>query len=397
MTLIPGDKVVSIQTASGPVLVQAGASLPGDKGVTVQTAAGPVFLPVHTLIPGDVVVSMETDGGTVLLPVVAYPHWTTITTTLPAMTNHATVVFPDGKIVVMYGNKVYRSDDTALTWVEYTQTYYSGPNRKAVLLTDGTIVQQMEYSVYTSNDYGQTWTLKTDAPLWQTIASGALSTNGTTVYYVGGIKGNHNKNTTYVSTDKGASWSLVSTTAPFIERYNPEVRYIGAMLVLVGGVRYPTEYSATTVFFRDCWTSGDGGVTWNEITSNPIPFDVYHRFYGDAAYHSSFASNGYPGGHPDYLYVCQELVAVGQTLYYMGSEGWVPSDPYTWYANAFGYYASYDFGASWVALQNSYPCGTDPTGWMYGHTTNTLPDGRVILIGGYYNGAASNRVNIFRP
>lgn len=71
MTLIPGDKVVSIQTASGPVLVQAGTPIVGDKGVSVQTATGPVFIPTKPLIPGDVVVSMETDAGQVLVPVIS--------------------------------------------------------------------------------------------------------------------------------------------------------------------------------------------------------------------------------------------------------------------------------------------------------------------------------------
>ncbi len=387
MTLIPGDKVVSIQTASGPVLVQAGAPIPGDKGVTVQTAAGSVFLPVHTLIPGDKIISLDTDIGTVCLPVVAYPHWAPPFTpvTLPPMINHATVVFPDGKIVIMVGNKVYRSDDLALTWVEYTQTYYSGAQHRATLLDDGTIVQQIcdltHSLIFTSNDYGQTWTERGSLPPWQGYTWVAFGSDGTNIYCVGGQFWNGALlNSTFKSTDKGVTWTTVSTTTPFIARYAAEIKNINTTLVLVGGigkVSFP-GYGVVNTYMRDCWTSSNGGVSWSEKTSDPSP-QVY-PFYGDAAYHGDVG-----GG--------QQLAVVGSTLYFLPGGGY--TDP--WQTRAFGYYASFDFGTSWATLQTAYPCGTAPNGSMYGHTTNVLPDGRVILIGGYYNGVISNRVNIFRP
>lgn len=168
--------------------------------------------------------------------------WTRMTAAAPwyDREDFSCVVLPDGSIVLMGGfvgtpqSDVWRSTDKGATWTRMTAAAPWGQrcSHTSVALPDGTIVlmggiiegdmRPRTNDVWKSTDKGATWTRVTAAAPW-TGRSGSTSVvlpDGSIVL-MGGMSQNWwewQKNDVWRSTNKGATWTQVTASAPWVGR-----------------------------------------------------------------------------------------------------------------------------------------------------------------------------------
>ena len=152
----------------------------------------------------------------------------------------------------------------------------------------------------------------------------------------GGLNETGYKNSTWRSTDEGATWSKMSNS-PWAPRsgHSSVVLPDGNIILLAGfdGIGY----------YNDVWRSSDKGATWNQMTPNAS--------WGPRAGQSCVAL---PDG---------SIVVMG------GFNG-------TGYKN--GVWKSADEGATWTQMSGG-------AGWVprAGQSSIAMPDGSILLMGGY--------------
>ena len=159
-----------------------------------------------------------------------------------------------------------------------------------------------------------------------------------TIILMGGYDG-HEKNDVWRSTDKGATWTLVNPSAPWAGRTESSIAVMpDGTIVLIGG-------STTNGYVNDVWQSGDQGATWTRVNTNAgwTPRDSL----GIAV-----LSDG-------------SIVVSGGTL----------AGGYTQFNDV---WRSTDKGVSWTEM-------TPHAKWAarYGHRMAAMPDGSVIITGGF--------------
>ena len=183
---------------------------------------------------------------------------------------HTSVALPDGSIVLMGGdgkNDTWRSTDKGVTWMQMTaNAEWSGRSgHTSVALPDGSIVLMGgggKNDVWRSTDKGATWMQMTANAEW-TIRSGHTSVvllDGSIVLMGGG-----GKNDVWQSMDKGVTWNQVTASAEWaIRSSHTSVVLPDGSIVLMGG----RDES-------DVWRSTDEGATWTQITASGAPVRRY--------------------------------------------------------------------------------------------------------------------------
>jgi PKD repeat protein len=221
----------------------------------------------------------------------------------------------------------------------------------SAVLPDGSFVI-MGGSGYTndtwrSTDKGATWTEVNASSGWSgRVAHSSVGLPDGSIVLMGGY-GVDFKNDVWRSTDKGATWTRVNKSAGWSARYShSSVVMPDGSIILIGGG------DGNFVFWNDVWRSTDKGATWTRVTAG--------AGWSARQYHSS-------------------VVLPDGSIVIMG--GW---------AHGSGYmndvWRSTNFGATWTRVNNS-------AGWSarVGHTSAVLPDGSILLMGGY-NGNYLNDV-----
>ena len=253
-----------------------------------------------------------------------------------------------------FGDEGYTEPWTQLTanaeWLART-------GHSTVAMADGSIVLMggfhgiYENDVWRSTDSGATWTQITANAGWsgrQDHSSVAMP-DGSIVLMGGDEIGfaNGYKNDVWRSTDGGATWMQVTPSAGWSARTgHSSVAMADGSIVLMGGL-------AGGGYTNDVWRSIDGGETWTQMTANA----------GWVA-RESHSSVVMPDG---------SLVLMG------GNDGTMDYADDVW--------RSTDYGATWTRM-------TANAGWgrrSY-HTSAVMPDGSIVLTGGYAGGGYKNDV-----
>ena len=296
-------------------------------------------------------------------------HWTQMNVS-PGyqLYDHSSVALPDGSIIVMggydgygtYYNDVWKSPDKGATWTKVNAS--AGWTRRqglsSVVLPDGSIVLMGGWDaagyptndVWRSTDKGATWTEQNAAAAWvpRYRHTSVVLSDGSIVL-MGGNDGSSFRNDVWRSTDKGVTWVQQTANIGWSvrERHSSVVLLDGSIL-LMGGTA-PTGLGGT-YYYNDVWRSTDKGLIWTRLP--------------DA---------GWDGrrGHSTVVMPDGSIVLTG------GARGS--------FSEKYDVWRSTDNGYTWT-LTSSYP------GWPARafHTSVVLPDGSIVLMGGY------SRVDVWR-
>ncbi len=281
---------------------------------------------------------------------------------------HSSVALPDGSIVLMGGyaasNDVWRSVDNGSTWTEMNSSagWSARYAHSSVALPDGSIVLMggidasfnYKNDVWRSTDNGATWTEMNSSADWsarESFRSVALPDGS--IVLMGGYDGS-SKNDVWRSVDNGSTWTEMNSSAGWSARYaHSSVALPDGSIVLMGGIDASFNYK------NDVWRSTDNGATWTEMNSS-----------ADWSARHSHTSVALPDG---------SIVLMG------GLDGSLKND--VWHST--------DNGATWTEMNSS-------ADWSARHCLSSvaLPDGNIIIMGGLFkndvwriNTAGSNGQN----
>lgn len=247
----PGDRSLSVHTATGPVLVQIGGNAPGTKGLSIQTEAGQGIIPVHGIAPGDRVISMQTATGQVLVPVTA--------TTPDVMGD---ICLAGSERADTNGATIYRSTNGGLTWsavysdtAKITEQFQSIKIRGSVALAGTWGAGGLLRSV----DYGATWDIIVPYDTDEAFAGYmALEFISDSVVLAGVRNGAWTGGKIVRSTDAGLTWSTVATFDDYASCGG--LAYVGGGICIAG-----ISNKAAPMIYR----SYNYGVTWSKVADIP--------------------------------------------------------------------------------------------------------------------------------
>ena len=228
----------------------------------------------------------------------------------------------------------------------------AGPT--SVTMTDGSIVlmgglgsglglNAAMNDTWKSTDAGVTWTLVNASSGWSKrgyLTSVAMPDGS--IVLMGGYDNVNSYNDTWKSTDAGVSWSLMNASSGWAKRSgHTSVLIPDGSIVLMGG-------SGGGTSFNDSWRSTDNGVHWSLLNPN-----------------SGWTART---GHTSVVMPDGNIVLMG------GDTGSDSND--TW--------KSTDNGAHWTLMNNS-------SGWSARelHTSIAMPDSSIVLMGGFDGGGVT--------
>ncbi|WP_321506807.1 DUF3821 domain-containing protein [uncultured Methanoregula sp.] len=285
----------------------------------------------------------------------------------------SSVVMPDGSIVLIGGHSsidgvntfdVWQSKNNGATWVQLIPS--SGATARygqsSVVMPDGSIVLMGGWNgngwkmndVWRSTDNGATWTQMTDHAEWLArVGQSSVVMPDGSIVLMGGHDGWGYRNDVWRSTDNGATWIQMTTGAGWSGRYlHSSVAMPDGSIVLMGG--QDDSYGVK----NDVWRSTDNGATWTQMTTG--------AGWSARWQHSSVAM---PDG---------SIVLMGGQ-----DQSDMPKND-TW--------RSTDNGVTWTPVNVS-------SGWTarYGHSSVVMPDGSIVMMGGWDNSGYKNDVWRFNP
>ena len=274
--------------------------------------------------------------------------------------SYSSVAMPDGSIVLMGGwdgnslrakGDVWRSTDNGATWTEQTASagWTARYELSSVAMPDGSIVMMggsdgvgTNYNdVWRSTDNGATWTeMNTSAGWTAREEHTSVAMPDGSIVLMGGLEaGNNFMNDVWRSTDNGVTWTEINASSGWSPRddFSSVVMSDGS-IVLMGG-----EDSNENAL-NDVWRSIDNGATWTEQT----------------------ASAGWTArlGQTSVVMPDGSIVLMGG---YDGGANWYND---TW--------RSMDNGATWTEVNAS-------SGWPGRDffSSVAMPDGSIVLMGGW--------------
>ena len=285
--------------------------------------------------------------------------WNQVSTNTPIWTpryNQSSVVMPDGSIVLMGGystpdgsslkDDVWLSPDDGATWTEMNTSAGWAPRygQSSVVMPDGSIVLMGGYDgttyyndVWQSWDDGATWTeLNNGAPWSGRYGQSCVIMPDGSIVLMGGQDSNGLDDDVWQSWDDGATWTQVSWGGYWTARYGQSsVVMPDGSIVLMGGYDGSPE--------DDVWQSWNDGATWSWVNWAPWS-GRYGQSCGVMPDGSIILMGGYDGSPEDDVWQSPP-----------GSDG---------------------------AIWNEVNYGAISSG-RYGQSSLAMPDGSIILMGGY--------------
>jgi len=270
---------------------------------------------------------------------------------------HTSVVLPDGSIVLMgggdaypYKNDVWRSTDGGATWTEVNAGagWTARVWHTSVAMPDGSIVLMGGWDgstywndVWRSTDNGTTWELVNKSAGWTArLCHTSVVLPDGNIVLMGGYSVDW-KNDTWRSTDGGETWTQLPDAGWPVREQHTSVAMPDGSIVLMGG------YDGST-YWNDVWRSTDGGGNWTVVNASPG--------WTARLWHTS-------------------VVLPDGSIVLMGG--------YTDSGRTNDTWRSDDYGATW---KNITPSGGNLWSARFGHTSVVLPDGSIVLMGGYDGG-----------
>jgi PKD repeat protein len=182
-------------------------------------------------------------------------------------------------------NYTRMSVDKGLTWTNTTGTpgwvarYYLTGGRfsdNTIIILGGYDGANARNDTWTSIDNGTTWTLVNSSPGWlaRTGATSVILPDDSVVL-MGGYPGGGSTvyNDVWRSTDKGSTWVRQNSSAGWTGRYYlSSVALSDDSIIITGGT------NSASLYKNDTWLSTNKGVTWTNITSNPGWAARYHMY-----------------------------------------------------------------------------------------------------------------------
>ena len=304
----------------------------------------------------------------------------------PRRDRHSTVMLNNDESIVLMGgyhylrhvdeyinlNDVWRSMDQGVTWEQMTDSApWSGRRgHTSVALPDGSILLMGGESceslynciyyndVWRSTDQGATWIQMTDDAPWLPRAehtSVVLPDDSILLMGGGYFLGDTTEmsfDDVWRSMDQGATWTQMTDHAEWEKRrsHTSDVLPDGS-IVLIGGFKTYNDYN-------DVWRSTDQGATWEQMTDDAEWIGRYN--------HTSVAlpdgSIVLMGGNWIEWFPISENTPLNENPESILNDVW----------------RSTDHGATWTQM-------TVSAEWTprIRHTSLTLPDGSIVLMGGY--------------
>jgi PKD repeat protein len=261
----------------------------------------------------------------------------TVTTSQPVEFTDASPGSPTGW-AWFFGDESYTE-----AWTEQSASagWTAGPGSDSVVLPDGSIVL-VRNGVWRSTDKGTSWTQVNPSPGFGG-GDTVVMPDGTMLHmnYID-IGGGYQQGEVWQSTDKGTTWTQVTMAA----NWDPSSHYTSLQdcVALPDGTILLTYYHSMAGEWTALERSTDQGVTWTSVVS--IPWDPRKNFDLTAM--------------PD-----------GSVIMTGGSD---------WYGNYNDVWISTDKGSTWSQRKPN-----DANGWTarYDHTTVAMPDGSIVLMGGW--------------
>lgn len=250
MTFTAGEKVFSIPTRTGRVLVSAGSLAASGKCVSIPTRAGNVVLPLGSISPGDKVISVMTKTGRVLVKTGAGG--------ISGLYLLGTPNYGDP-----YSGKILRSS-TGTSWsikneeAEYGYLYAFARNGSRCLAT---IAGDGRGGVLLSTDSGNTWEFVVD-PTESTYCNhhGAVFLSSTVALVIE-ESGSPASGKVLKSTDGGDTWDVAESD-------------MGANLYGIAdggdGLVFACGRGVSPALNSQIWRSGDSGDSWALVYEQPV-------------------------------------------------------------------------------------------------------------------------------
>ena len=241
---------------------------------------------------------------------------------------------------------------SSAVWMQMTANGGWTPrwHTSSVVMPDGTIILMggqisggQKNDVWKSTDSGKTWTLVTENANWTPRYghSSVIMPDGSIVL-MGGYDGSY-KNDVWRSRDNGETWTQITNNANWSKRSWPScIVATDNSIILMGG-------DITGSYTNDVWRSPDGGITWNQVTAHAN----WTPRYGQASV----------------------LMPDGSIILTSGRTGSSSFANDVW--------RSPDNGQTWTQMVAN-------AGWQARayHVSAGLPDGSIILLGGWTGGTA---------
>jgi PKD repeat protein len=324
------------------------------------------------------------------------------------------VTLPDGSIVLMGGfdstigekNDVWQSTDNGLTWMQKTPGagWTGREGHSAVTMPDGSIVLMGGFDntigprndVWKSTDKGATWTQVIGSAGWtpRYLQTSVVMPDGSIV-----LMGGYDNTTGWMhdvwrSTNSGATWTRMNATAAWTARYlHSSVAMPDGSIVLMGGC------DETSTYKNDVWRSTDNGATWTQVNASAgwtprVSHSTVAMPDGSIVLTGGYeaTSSGSKASSDSLISVSRSTAATWAKV--NATAGWAPVSKVSVvkpvggmiltdslvYSSKNDVWRSTNNGATWTRVNAS-------AGWTprYTHSTVAVPDGSIILMGGFDN------------
>lgn len=325
-----------------------------------------ILLTFAVVFPGAGALSESTGSGAYFTESRNLPEsklngqWSLITSDAgwPVRFQQCTVAMTDGTIILMGGgergktiyNDVWKSTDHGASWnlVNPSAGWGRRYAHSAAILPDGTIIlvggdsgTRFLNDVWRSTDGGVSWTLVNASTGWtpRVFMGLTVTSDGSIIAAGGTLAGAYTQfDDVWRSTDQGATWTLVNGEPGWSARYGHSMITLpDDSILIIGGYTFGSGY------WNETWRSTDKGVSWNRVSSR--------------------------AGWPARIHQSCVVMTDGSIILSGGQD-----NPAHFYHDV---WRSTDSGRTW-SLVNSNP-GWEQRAW---HTTEMMPDGSIVLIGG---------------
>jgi PKD repeat protein len=299
-----------------------------------------------------------------------------------ARSEFATVTLNDGSILLMGGfnysgypkRDVWRSTNNGVSWILVNSSpgWADRGSFEAVVLQNGTVV--IMGGSGNSGALNDIWWSSNNGTTWKRIASHAewpekykfravIFPDDSIV-----IAGGQNDTLSYPdmmlndvwrSTNAGKNWTCLNTSAGWDPRIGHGlVRLPNNNIVLTGGVNFVISYP----YFSDVWKSSDFGATWAEINSSP----------------------GWEGRDFHNMVTMPDA-----SIILMGGISRSGPATYTYHNDT---WQSRDNGTTWQQVNSTaqWPA-------RYGAGAVLIPNGSIVIMGGYRASTPTNDTWMFSP